>query len=187
MTTPNGRNEVEQTFGNPAEPDGRLDPGWEYANIITVPPPMGWHLYYQKKDSTLLPTSGIRMHKLLQDSFREVLTQIWNHARLEVKNEVGFDKTTAEYDELTRKWLHDRRLDQHNGGYNYRPVTGGSTLSMHAYGIAIDWDALHNPRKNPLTHTLPDWWYQIWRDHGWTDGRHFNTPDPMHVQFAKGV
>ena len=186
MKTPNGRSEVEQLFGHPAAASGDLSPAWEQGNIQLVGPPAGWHLFYQDTN-TIKPVSGIRMHRLLADSFHEVLTDVWNFARLEVKKSVGFDKTTQFYDEATRAWLHERRLDVHGGGFNFRKVTGGSGLSMHAYGIAIDWDPNHNPRKKPLTRTLPDWWYEIWAQHGWTDGRHFKTPDPMHVQFATGV
>lgn len=187
MHTPNGRSEVEQMFGHPARANGTLDLGWEHQNITTVAPPAGWRLYYQNDDGTLLSTHGIRMHVLLKDSFQEVMTEIWNYARREVKKAEGFGKTTAEYDDLTRAWLHERRLDEHNGGYNFRPVTGGTGLSLHSYGIAIDWDAKNNPRRNPVTRTLPDWWYEIWKEHGWIDGRHFGTADPMHVQFATGV
>ena len=86
-----------------------------------------------------------------------------------------------------RDWLHKRRLDLHGGGFNFRKITAGSSLSLHAYGIAIDWDPDHNPRGKPLTKTLPDWWFDIWKNHGWSDGRHFPTPDPMHVQFATGA
>ncbi|PTX98890.1 hypothetical protein DB346_19600 [Verrucomicrobia bacterium LW23] len=65
-------------------------------------------------------------------------------------------------------------------------MRGGRRLSMHSFGIAIDWDANNNPQGNPNS-TLPDFWYEIWAKHGWIDGRHFRTPDPMHVQFAKGT
>src|SRR5205085_2267821 len=101
MKTPNGRQEIEEMFGNPAKSDGNLNEAWE--------------------------------------------------------------------------------------GENIRKITAGSSLSLHAYGIAIDWDPDHNPRGKPLTKTLPDWWFDIWKNHGWSDGRHFPTPDPMHVQFATGA
>ena len=82
--------------------------------------------------------------------------------------------------------LHDLRLDQHSGGFNYRVIHGTGRLSLHSYGIAIDWDADNNPQGHS-THTLPGWWYEIWKTHGWIDGRHFSNPDPMHVQFATGA
>ena len=178
MNTPNGRDEIEEMFGNPANSNGTLNEAWEGANIRKVPPPDGWQLYYQG-DSGLVKVSGIRMHRLLRDSFVAVLDDVWEHARDEIAG--------AATDDQIRAWLHQRRLDRHGGGFNFRKITGGSKLSLHSYGIAIDWDPANNPRKKPLTKTLPDWWYDIWKKHGWSDGRHFSTPDPMHVQFATGA
>jgi hypothetical protein len=119
------------------------------------------------------------MHVLLAANFQEVMTEIWAYAASQME---------APADDHIRAWLHAHRLDQTGGGFNFRKSTGAtSVLSLHSYGIAIDWDPLHNPHQKPLTHTLPDWWYAIWARHGWTDGRHFHTPDPMHVQFATGA
>jgi len=180
VTTPNGYSEINTLFGNPANHDGTLNKAWEAANILVAEPPAGWKLYYQNSPGSLIPVRGIAMHRLLKDSFTQVLTDIWDYA----KNQIGNNAS----DDLVRNWLHDKRLDQTGGGFNYRKSSGNNTvLSLHAYGIAIDWDPAHNPHQKPLTKTLPDWWFDIWSTHGWTDGRHFNTPDPMHVQFATGA
>ncbi len=180
MNTPNGYTEIIQMFGNPANADGSLNHAWEDANIIKVPPPSQWRLFYQSDAITLIPISGIRMHHLLAGSFITVMQEIWDHAKQLVS-------ATASDDEV-RAWLHQNRLDQTGGGFNFRMSTGDtSKLSLHSFGIAIDWDPLHNPHKKPLTKTLPDWWYDIWNRNGWSDGRHFKKPDPMHVQFATGA
>lgn len=178
METPHGRAAIEAMFGNPAKANGMLNEAWEAANIRRVPPPGAWRLFYQD-DSGPVQVSGIRLHRLLRDSFVAVLDDVWEHAR----QEIGGSPT----DDVVRAWLHANRLDLHGGGFNYRKITAGSSLSLHAYGIAIDWDPINNPRKKPLTRTLPDWWYDIWKKHGWSDGRRFGTPDPMHVQFATGA
>jgi hypothetical protein len=178
MKTPVGRAEVEAIFGNPANADGTLNEAWEGANIRKIPPPDGWHFFYQS-DNGPVRVSGIRLHRLLKDDFTSILDEIWDSA----KNQLG----SAASDDQVRARLHELRLDQHGGGFNFRKITGGKGLSLHSYGIAIDWDPAHNPRKTPLQVTLPEWWFKIWNDHGWTDGRKFATPDPMHVQFAAGV
>jgi hypothetical protein len=165
-------------FGNPARADGTLNAAWEGSNIRKVPPPDRWQLFYQD-DQGPVPVSGIRMHKLLADTFVATLDEIWAFA----ERQIGGAPSTA----TVRAWLHDRRLDLHGGGFNFRPIRGARALSLHSYGIAIDWDPDHNPRKKPLTRTIPDWWFDIWRIHGWQDGRAFPTPDPMHVQFATGA
>src|SRR5262249_51548130 len=142
-------------------------------NITRVAPPAGWQLYYQS-DDVPIPVSGINLHKKIGPLFQQVLSDIWN----KVKADLGGNAS----DNDIRKRLHELRVDQHSGGFNYRPIGNTQKLSMHAYGIAIDWDADHNPQGNP-NHTLPDWWYDCWNKREWTDGRHFPKTDPMHVQY----
>jgi len=179
MKTPHGRTEINAVFGNPAKANGTLNKTWQDQNIQVVKPPGAWKLFFQQSKTSLIKVSGISMHKLLADSFRQVLEEIWQHAQ----TEAGAGAT----DDQIRAWLHERRLDVHGGGFEFRPITGGANLSLHSFGIAIDWDPLHNPRQKPLKFTLPEWWYEIWKKHGWSDGRHFSMPDPMHVQFATGA
>jgi hypothetical protein len=175
---PNGIDEILAVFGNPANEDGTLNESWEGQNIRKVAPPDGWQLFYQA-DAGPVVVSGIRMHRFLEDSFHAVLDEIWRHADDELGG--GADVMTI------RGWLHRRRLDQHGGGFNFRNITGGRRLSLHSFGIALDWDPDHNPRQAPMRSTLPSWWYDVWAEHGWIDGRGFRTPDPMHVQFARGA
>jgi hypothetical protein len=178
MQTPNGREEIEVLFGNPALLDGTLNIVWKSENIRRIAPPPGWQLFYQSP-SGLVNVPGIRMHRLLKPKFHAVLKDVWAYAKQEAGSKAS--------DDDVRSWLHLHRLDQYSGSFNFRKITGGECLSLHAFGIAIDWDAGNNPRKQPLTKTLPDWWYELWKAHGWADGRFFSTPDPMHVQFAIGA
>lgn len=39
------------------------------------------------------------------------------------------------------------RLDRFGGCYNYRPMRGGTALSMHSWGIAVDLDPINNQLK----------------------------------------
>lgn len=175
---PNGYTEINAVFGNPANTNGSLNHAWQAANIAPVTPPPGWQLYYQDHPGAITPINGLSMHVKLHDSFRAVLGQIWNH----VAGIVG----PATPDIQT--YLHQNRLDLTAGCFNFRPNTSNPhVLSMHSYGIAVDWDAVNNPRGKPMHQTLPDWWYAIWNANGWSDGRHFGTPDPMHVQYATGA
>jgi D-alanyl-D-alanine carboxypeptidase len=179
MKTPNGRKEIQELFGNPVNKDGTLNEAWEGQNIRKVPPPDGWQLYYQDDEKGLVKVSGIRMHRLLADSFQAVLDDIWQYVRTDLGGTPTEDQVRAR--------LHKLRIDQHGGGFNFRKISGSRNLSLHSYGCAIDWDPDHNPHKKPLTKTLPDWWYSIWNKHGWSDGRNWRKPDPMHVQFATGA
>jgi hypothetical protein len=124
MKTPNGRKEIEEMFGKPAKANGTLNEAWEAANIRRVPPPNGWQLYYQD-DAGPIKVSGIRIHRLLRDSFTAVLDEVWDFAEQQVSAPVTHDKIRA--------WLHTHRLDLHGGGFNFRKITGGSNLSLHSY------------------------------------------------------
>lgn len=179
MRTPNGYDEIKAMFGNPTAADGTVNPVWEAKNIKTVRSPAGWQLYYQD-DNGPIKVSGLRVHRLLEPSLTNVLREVWEYAR----GQLGTTATEAEI----RNWLHQQRVDLHGGAYNYRNKRVNSKeLSLHSFGIALDWDPLNNPQKVPLTKTLPDWWYAIWQANGWHDGRNFSKPDPMHVQFATGA
>lgn len=81
------------------------------------------------------------MHHLLEDTFLAALHDVWKYAKKQIGNGTS--------DESIRAWLHKRRLDQHAGGFNFRKITAGKSLSLHPYGIDIDWDAEHNQRKKP--------------------------------------
>jgi hypothetical protein len=177
LSPPHGYQEIERVFGQCAK-DGQADPDWVKGNIVGVKPPQGWRLYYDN-GAKVVPTSGLAVHRLVQEPLLAALRDVWAYAH----NQAG----AGAAEELVRAWLHERRLDVTGGGYSFRPKRGGSGLSLHSWGIAIDWDPRHNPRQKPLTKTLPDWWYGLWAARGWSDGRGFATPDPMHVQFATGA
>ena len=178
METPNGLSEIKALFGNPVGPNGGLDPAFENHNIISYEPPANWRLFFQG-NRQIIPRNP-RIHRLLAPSLTGVLNDVWDFA----KEQLG----AAATEEEVRNWLHEKRLDLHGGGFHFRNKRDSASISLHSFGIAIDWDPNHNPQQRPLTKTLPDWWYSVWADHGWTYGRRFRPePDPMHVQFAKGV
>lgn len=81
-------------------------------------------------------------------------------------------------------------LDLFGGSLNVRKMRGGSSYSMHSWGIAIDFDpernGLHTPKpKARLSHNdaIPFW--ECWEKEGWVSlGREINR-DWMHVQAAR--
>ncbi len=52
-----------------------------------------------------------------------------------------FANAAKHYGETTFRQM---RLDRFGGCYNYRAMRGGSSLSMHAWGIAVDLDPVNN-------------------------------------------
>lgn len=137
-------------------------PGDE-SNLVNIKP--AYQLYYCGK-----PVKTIRVHKLIADRVESALKEILAHYGLAEIKRLG--------------------LDQYSGSYNYRKSTGGSSLSMHAWGIALDFAAEKNTyaMKKPqasLSHPDCEMWWKIWEKHGAVSlGRECNY-DWMHLQFAR--
>jgi len=94
----------------------------------------------------------------------------------------------ADYYGLER--IHELGLDQFGGCLNVRKMRGGSAMSMHSWGIAIDWDANRNTlRMNSSQASLAKApsakFLDLWEEEGWISlGRERNF-DWMHVQAAR--
>lgn len=81
-------------------------------------------------------------------------------------------------------------LDQYGGCYNYRKTTGGRALSMHAWGIALDFcpegNGMHDraPEASLSREECRAWW-DIWERHGAVSMGRARGYDWMHLQFAR--
>jgi peptidoglycan hydrolase-like protein with peptidoglycan-binding domain len=81
-------------------------------------------------------------------------------------------------------------LDRWGGCLNVRPMAGGTRLSMHAWGIALDFDPDRNAlRQDRATARLAqadaDLFWRIWEDEGWVSLGRARDFDWMHVQAAR--
>lgn len=98
-----------------------------------------------------------------------MLAEIWNAA----------DKDQAKID----AWHYN----EYSGSFNYRPKRGSSSLSMHAYGCAIDWDAEENAfhsHRHLFTAESP--LVIAFRREGAVWGGEWSSDvDAMHFQFAR--
>lgn len=81
-------------------------------------------------------------------------------------------------------------LNLFGGSFNVRKMRGGSQMSMHSWGIAIDFDPENNQlkwgrdRARLARPEYEDFW-KAWEDEGWISlGRERNY-DWMHVQAAR--
>ena len=133
------------------------------SNLVNIKPP--YTLYY---DGKALKT--IRVHKLIADRVQAALKEVLAYYGIEKIKQLG--------------------LDQYSGCYNYRKSTNGNSMSMHAWGIALDFAAATNAykMKKPqasLSKPECEMWWKIWEKHGAVSlGRQCNY-DWMHLQFAK--
>jgi hypothetical protein len=138
--------------------------GWLSANTTFVKPP--WPIFIEGKPVT----EGILIHKKVAPSLIRVLGNVWDA--------VGHDVAKI-------KELH---YDQYDGSYNYRPIRGGHSLSMHSYAVAIDWDAQNN-QQHDTHHFFTDSSLLIvkFKEESWIWGGDWSVGsiDAMHVQAAR--
>jgi hypothetical protein len=132
------------------------------SNLVNITPP--YTLYYEGK-----PLKTIRVHKLVANAVREALEEVLEYYGVERIHELG--------------------LDDYSGSYNYRATASGKSLSMHAWGIALDFAANKNAyaTKKPhasLSKPECDKWWEIWEAHGATSLGRSRNYDWMHLQFA---
>lgn len=109
-------------------------------------------------------------HVKVHDSLKRVLQRVLDH--------YGQDR------------IHELRLDVFGGGFNVRKKKGGTTMSMHSWGIAFDYDPDRNQlkwgrdRASFARSEYEDWW-RIWEEEGWVSLGRTRNFDWMHVQAAK--
>jgi hypothetical protein len=109
------------------------------------------------------------------------------HAKVAPSALLVFEKIAGTYSLSDRQ---DLGLDLFGGSLNVRRMRGGTSYSMHSWGIAIDFD----PERNQLTQhrpqarlsrddALPFW--QAWEAEGWLSLGRARNFDWMHVQAAR--
>ena len=81
-------------------------------------------------------------------------------------------------------------FDLFGGCYNYRTMRGGTSLSTHAYGIAIDFDPARNQLKwgrdrAYLANKDCEEFFKCWEAEGWVSLGRARNYDWMHVQAAQ--
>lgn len=130
--------------------------------LVNIVPP--YTLYYEGK-----AVKTIRVHRLIAERVEAALRAVLEHYGQEAISRLG--------------------LDVYSGSYNYRSTSTGSSLSMHAWGIALDFDAEHNSyaMKKPkarFSGAEYDAWWRIWEEQGAVSLGRERDVDWMHLQFA---
>lgn len=153
---------VDGFYGNPRGADGDANPQWVAQNIVKLPAP--WPLVTAWD---FRPVSGIRIHRKCSDSLGRVLAEIWSRA--------GKDQ------EVIQEW----GMHLYAGGFNFRRMMGGTRLSMHSWGCAVDFDSARNAfgDSTPNFALIPPV-LEAFAKEGWTWGGPWSKPDGMHWQAA---
>jgi hypothetical protein len=89
-------------------------------------------------------------------------------------------------DELGMDFIRKYHLDHYDGCYNYRRMRGGSSVSRHSWGIAIDIAAEYNGNhtRKPQAE-MPGEFIEIFQRFGWKSGGAEWGRDYMHFQRTK--
>lgn len=150
-------------YGDPRGRDARASSVWEKANLTRIAPP--FVMTYAGK-----PIKTIAIHTRCAASLTRVLAAIWKSA--------GKDQKIVDV------W----GASIFAGSYVYRLKRGGSTLSMHSYGCALDLDPARNAfhDETPNFSNAPEV-VKAFEDEGWTWGGRWRgrACDGMHFQAAK--
>lgn len=108
-------------------------------------------------------------HEKVHDSLVRVLTRVRDH--------YGEDR------------IRDLRLDLWGGCLNIRQKRGGSSFSLHSWGIAVDYDPSRNRLiwgrdRAAFAHSDYHEWWRFWEEEGWLSLGRTRNFDWMHVQAA---
>ena len=112
----------------------------------------------------------MRCHKLVADKFLAVFNDILKHYGLEEINRLGINK--------------------YGGCFNYRLMRGGTQLSRHSWGVAIDLHPSANSLKTPYHKALfskPEYakMHEIFEKHGFINLGKTKGYDAMHFEISK--
>lgn len=111
----------------------------------------------------------IRVHKLIAEHVQAAFREVLEAYGLKKIKELG--------------------LDQYDGSFNYRKTASGKSISLHSWGIAIDFAAAKNAysqthKTASLARPECEKWWQIWESHGAVSLGRERDYDWMHLQFA---
>lgn len=132
------------------------EPGDE-ENLVVVKFP--FPVFY---DNELVKTT--RVHEKCADSFLRILQDVWDRHQGDTRI------------------IH--AIQRYSGCFNFRKKRGGSTLSVHAYGAAVDFDDLNNSFHSswPMKAAMPFEIVEAFAREGWKSAGAFWGYDAMHFQ-----
>ena len=154
---------MNRFYGDPdVNHDGRADAAWMKANLVRVKPP------YRMAWSWGGEVASITVHKRCAESLLRALDGVARH----------FGSQEA---------IERARMHLCGGAFNFRLQRGGSTLSIHSWGAAIDIDPECNRlgrRYAPQQGMMPMAVVELFAAEGWEWGGRWSRPDAMHFQAA---
>ncbi len=156
------QSEADAFYGDPRGAGDEANPKWVADNLVKVACP--WKL------NNSAGAGSFTIHRKCAASLTRVLNAIWEGAG------------------RSQERINALRYNVFDGSYNYRNKRGGTSLSMHAYGAAIDWDAKDNEQHSQAHLFTADSPLVVeFEREGWIWGGRWSpgSIDAMHVQAAR--
>lgn len=131
--------------------------------IVSIKLPYPMRLAWDKS----VKVKTMRCHKLVADDFKNIFNELLKEYGLSKIQELG--------------------IDFFGGCFNYRKMRGGSKMSMHSWGIAIDLHPEANGLKVPFNKALfskPEYnkMHEIFEKHGFINLGKTRNMDAMHFE-----
>ncbi|MBQ6355188.1 M15 family metallopeptidase [Candidatus Saccharibacteria bacterium] len=140
-----------------------------------------------------IPTSSSQMEKYLTTVKLNILNEKGKNDTMTLRvHKKLASEIKAIFDEMVAIGFKIKKSD--TSSYNWRQVRGGSSRSIHSYGVAIDVNASDNPFQNPSgykpgvnEYAVTDEVIEIWRKHGMNWGGYFGNGrfDAMHFSYLE--
>lgn len=164
---PDGLKEILEVYGNPdADGDFVLDSEFYESETRLFRLPFPLRLSWNLKQSA----GRIRAHRLVGDAMVDALIEIGEHE--------GY------------LWLKENNLDIFGGVYNFRKMVGYPALSLHSWGVAIDYVPHIGRQGNKRDAEMyPEFIRDAFVKRGFDWGGAWPEPytvDAMHFQAATG-
>jgi len=158
MNTWPKQSECLSFYGNPR------DPKFESHDLVSVPFP--WLAVTSWSGERV---KGALVHKKCAASLERIFALLWLAAK------------------QSQDTINEWGLNKFGGGYVFRQMRGGKSLSMHSYGCAVDFDPARNAMGDDTPH-LKDCPLVLaaFKAEGWTWGGNWKgrSVDAMHFQAA---
>lgn len=153
--------DMDGFYGNPRGQGGVVSKKWYAENIIYVKPPFKM----QFVDTNI---TRIACHQRCANELLAALNEIWEESG------------------KSQKTINQWGMNVFSGSHAYRPITGGRTLSTHAYGCGFDFDAPRNGYGDatPNFDNVPAV-VNAFKRQGAEWGGDWKKDDGMHFQFAR--
>jgi hypothetical protein len=112
--------------------------------------------------------------------FAHVLDYEGNHWKHKIYcNYIMEDQLRASLNNIVNRGLA-QELQTYDGCFNIRKMKASGSLSVHSWGLAVDFNAAQNPFGGIVT--FSDGFIKCFADAGFEAGALWHTPDGMHFQ-----